>query len=243
MADAVEMREHRHTRVVLHPLDQALASARHDHVDKARGAQHGADRLAVLGRHQLHGLRRHAGAGEPFGQGSMDRAVGMHRFAPAAQQHGIARAHAQGRGIGSHIGAAFIDDAYEADGNAYPREPEPAGYGAGVNHFTHRVRQGSDRLDPGGDPFKPLLVQRKPVEHGGGEPTRPARLEIALVGGEYLRALGTKRACRRAERRSLLIVGHPREPALGCAPGAGKLPDEADGIVGCYRCSRHGESP
>ena len=88
-------------------------------------------------------------------------------------------------------------------------------------------------------------VPRRPKYSYGMAYTEDNRSEAfgQLVGGEYLRALGTKRACRRAERRSLLIVGHPREPALGCAPGAGKLPDEADGIVGCYRCSRHGESP
>ena len=35
VADAFEMREHRHARLVLDALDQALAAARHDHVDRA----------------------------------------------------------------------------------------------------------------------------------------------------------------------------------------------------------------
>ena len=35
VADAFEMREHRHARLGLHARDQALAAARHDHVDRA----------------------------------------------------------------------------------------------------------------------------------------------------------------------------------------------------------------
>ena len=47
MHDAFEMREHRHARLALHPLDQALAAARHDDVERAAEAvEHLADRLA-----------------------------------------------------------------------------------------------------------------------------------------------------------------------------------------------------
>ena len=35
VADAFEMREHRHARLLLHALDEALAAARHDHIDGA----------------------------------------------------------------------------------------------------------------------------------------------------------------------------------------------------------------
>jgi hypothetical protein len=56
VTDAVEVREHRHPGIVLHPGDEALAAARHDHVDQPRRAQHRADRLAVLRRHQLDRL-------------------------------------------------------------------------------------------------------------------------------------------------------------------------------------------
>ena len=47
MHDAFEMREHRHARLALHPIDQALAAARHDDVERAAEAlQHLADRRA-----------------------------------------------------------------------------------------------------------------------------------------------------------------------------------------------------
>ena len=47
MHDAFEMGEHRHARLALNPLDQALSAARHDDVERAAEAlQHLADRLA-----------------------------------------------------------------------------------------------------------------------------------------------------------------------------------------------------
>ena len=54
VADAFEMGEHRHARFLLHARDQALAAARHDHVDGAVEArEHHPDRRAVARRHQL----------------------------------------------------------------------------------------------------------------------------------------------------------------------------------------------
>ena len=54
VADAFEMGEHRHARFLLHARDQALAAARHDHVDRAvEPGEHHADRGAVARRHQL----------------------------------------------------------------------------------------------------------------------------------------------------------------------------------------------
>ena len=51
VADAFEVREHRHARFRLHARDQALAAARHDHVDGAvEAGQHQPDRGAVARR-------------------------------------------------------------------------------------------------------------------------------------------------------------------------------------------------
>jgi hypothetical protein len=61
MADAFEMREDRHARLVLHALDQAFAAARHDDVEisvEARSII--ADRGAVGRRHQLDRILRQA---------------------------------------------------------------------------------------------------------------------------------------------------------------------------------------
>ena len=60
VADAFEMREHRHARLRLHARDQALAAARHDHVDRAvEAGEHHPDRGAVARRHERdRGLRQ-----------------------------------------------------------------------------------------------------------------------------------------------------------------------------------------
>ncbi len=63
VADAFEMREHRHARFRLHARDQILAAARHDHVDGAvEPRQHHADRGAVARRHEPD---RRLAAGRP----------------------------------------------------------------------------------------------------------------------------------------------------------------------------------
>ena len=62
VADALEMREHRHPRLRLHARDQALAAARHDDVDRAVEArEHHPDRGALARRHQRDGGLRQGG--------------------------------------------------------------------------------------------------------------------------------------------------------------------------------------
>ena len=62
MANAFEMRKHRHTRLILHTRDKAFSATRHNHVDRAvQAAQHVAHRLTVARRHKLNGSLRQAG--------------------------------------------------------------------------------------------------------------------------------------------------------------------------------------
>ncbi len=67
VAVAVQMGDDGDAALVLHPLDQALAAARHDDVDEVVEAQHLADRGAVGGRHKLDGLRRQIGRAQAVG--------------------------------------------------------------------------------------------------------------------------------------------------------------------------------
>jgi hypothetical protein len=62
--DPVEMREHRHARLVLNAGDQPLAAARNDDVDQTLRAEQRADRGAILCRHQLHRIGGQSGLGE-----------------------------------------------------------------------------------------------------------------------------------------------------------------------------------
>ena len=66
MDDAFEMREHRHARLALHPIDQALAAARHDDVERpAEAVQHLADRFARSEGRARNGRLGQAGRPRP----------------------------------------------------------------------------------------------------------------------------------------------------------------------------------
>ena len=70
MAVAVEMGEDRHARLALDARDQALAAARHDHVDAAVEArQHLADGGAVARRHELDRVAGQAGRAQALRAG------------------------------------------------------------------------------------------------------------------------------------------------------------------------------
>ena len=76
MADAFEVSEHRHARLGLHPADQILAAARHDHVDGAiEAGQHHADRFTIAGRDERDGRGGQPGFDQTFDQRGMDRAA------------------------------------------------------------------------------------------------------------------------------------------------------------------------
>ena len=142
VTNAVQMGQHRHPRIGLHPGDQAFSPARHDHVDEASGRQHGPHHGAVLRGHQLHRISRRPRCRQTPGQRRQNRPVGMHRLAAPAQQHGIARAQTQGGGIGRHIGAAFINDADQANGHSHPAQAQTIGATGLVDDLPHGIGQG-----------------------------------------------------------------------------------------------------
>ena len=238
VADAVEVGEHRHAGVVLHPLDQALAAARHDHVDQPGRAQHRADRLAVLRRHQLDRFGGHPARSQPFGQRGMDRPVRMDRLAAAAQQHRIARPHAQRGGVGGNVGAAFVDDPDQPDRDAHPRQVEPAGH---RRMRRSPRRPGRAARQPPRPPRRcPRAVLRRAAAGracaGVSPRASPAAMSRALAARI---AAASRRRTRAAEaqRGGLRGVVHPRQHALRRAPGAGEVGDKQSrnrrkGLVG-----------
>ncbi len=91
VADAFEMREHRHAGLGLHAGDEALAAARHDHVDGAVEArQHVADGVAIGGRHQLDRGLGQLGCAQALDQAGVDARRRMPALGAAAQDRGVA---------------------------------------------------------------------------------------------------------------------------------------------------------
>ena len=85
MADTFQVRKYRYACFRLHALDQALAAARYDDVDRAvETAEHHADGDAVARRHQLDGGFRQAGLAETECDRRVDGTAGMGRVRAAA---------------------------------------------------------------------------------------------------------------------------------------------------------------
>ena len=119
MADAFEMREHRHARFRLHARDQAFSAARHDDIDIAvEAGEHHADSGAVAGRDKLDRGFGQAGLAQALlNAACMARLV--RRVGAAAQNGGVAGFQAERAGVGGHVGAALVNDADDAERHAY----------------------------------------------------------------------------------------------------------------------------
>ena len=179
VADALQVREHRHPRLGLHPRHQPLAAARHDDVDGATQAgQHGADRGAVAGGHQLDGVGGQAGLLEAAHQGAMDGGGRAQAFGAAAQDGGVAGLEAQRAGVGGDVGPALIDHADHPDRHPHPLDGEAVGPGPGRQHRADRVLEPGDHVEPGGDGLDP---RRGRAPAGRGTPCRRRRFRAAAM--------------------------------------------------------------
>ena len=167
MADAFEMGEHRHPRLRLHARDQALAAARHDHVDGAAQARRASAPTAarsVVGTSWIASSGRPA-ARQPLDQAGVDRARRMRRLSepprritalPALRQSAPASAVTLGR--------LSIDDADDAERRAHALDVQPVG-----PRPIRRSRRRPDRAArrsramPSAMPAMRAGVERQPV--------------------------------------------------------------------------------
>ena len=116
MHDPLEMREHRHARLALHPLHQALAAARHDHVKRAvETSQHFGDRLARRERREADRGFGKPRLLQPRDETGVDRLRGVETVGAAAQHHRVAALQAKRAGVRGDVRPAFVDDADDAE--------------------------------------------------------------------------------------------------------------------------------
>ena len=121
VADAFEVREDRHARLLLHARDQALAAARHDHVDSAVEAAR-ASRRRRRGRSSARaGSRPPAGrlrAGPRRGRrGSRGRAQSVSE--PPRRMAALPALRQSAPGVGGDVRPALEDHADHADRRAH----------------------------------------------------------------------------------------------------------------------------
>ena len=241
--DPVQMGQHRHPRIGLDPCHQALAPARHDHINQPGGGQHCADCSAVLRRDQLHCLGRNPLGGEPCDHRGVDGVIGMDRLGAAAQQHGIARADTQCRCIGGYVGAAFIDDPDQPDRYADPRQGKAIGPSCAVDYLTDRIGQNRDLCHAVRHRREPRGIEPEPVEQRIAEAPSRASCHIAHIGRENRRSSCAQGSGRRNQRCGFLFVAQPREHALGCPASVGEPRDQRFGAFGGEVLRGHADGP
>ena len=142
VADAFEMREDRHPRLLLHPRDEALAAARHDHVEIA--VEPGSMAPTARGRGSARaGSRRPAGRPAPaLPHGVGDGLRRAEALRAGAQDRGVAGLQAERARIGRHVGTALEDDADHAERR---RDPLDLRGRSGARRWRARARP--DRAD------------------------------------------------------------------------------------------------
>ncbi len=247
VAVAVEMGEHRKAGLGLHPGDEILAAARHDDVDHAvEAGEHLAHRRAVAGRHQLDGALGEAGLREAGGERGVDRARRPQAVRAAAQDRGIAGLEAERAGIGGDVGAAFIDDADDAERHAdaldfHAVRPLPGG-----RDRADGIGEVGDDLEPGRDGRDPLFIEREPVEKRRRS-ARLARLsEVLGIGGEDRGGAAAQRLRHAPERVILFGRRRERQTARGgprlrphVAHHCGEVADPFDTLEICTHVDIH----
>ena len=166
VVETFQVAQHRGAGFGLDAGDQALAAAWDDQVDGlVQAREEGADGGAVGGLDDLDGGGGKASGLQTAFYRSVKRQVGVDALRPAAQDHRIARAHAQRRGVGGHVRAAFIDHGDDADRGADAADVQAIGPGPAGGGDADRIGDGGHGLDPGGDLFQPRLVQGQAIQH------------------------------------------------------------------------------
>jgi hypothetical protein len=152
-------------------------------------------------------------------------AVRLERLGAAAQDAGVARFHAQRRGVGGHVGAGLVDDADDADRHAHPRHFDagraldaPGDLPDGVGELRHL-------LDALGHLLDELRRQRQPVDECGVGAVFPCLSDIGAVGGKNCLRAGPDVLRHGGESAILLLGFGAGQRACGSARRAAQLAD------------------
>ena len=213
VVDAFEMREHRHARFRLDAGDQALAAARHDHVDAAvQSGQQQADRGAVAGRHQRDRGLRQIGFAQSLRQAIVDRAAGAETVGAAAQDHRVAGFQAQHAGVGGDIGAAFEDHGDDAERHAHALDDHAVRPLPALGDDADRIGNRAHGRDAVGHRIDARLRQRQPVDEGRSSRRRARLRDILGIGREDFMRMAADGALHRG-KRVVLLLGRSQAPA------------------------------
>ena len=178
------MFDHGHLAALGHRTDKALASAGHAKVDILRKRKKGGNGFAVGGGNDLDGVDREAG--QRFDGGvehdAGDGLVGVDGLLAAAEDRRVAALEAETRGVGRHVGARFVDDDDDADGDGEFPQYQSVGADPFVEQFAGRIGQGGHFTESAGHGGDAFVVQVQAIEHRGAETGLRAVLHVDGVG-------------------------------------------------------------
>ena len=204
VANAIQVLDHRHPGFFDQARDQALATARHDHIDILRHGDELADRRAVCGGHHLHGVGRQASIGQTFLDERGQRAVRFDRLGAAAQNGRVARLDAKRRGIHRHVRTRLIDDADHAQRHTHLADLDAGRAELHVADLADGVRQRGDLLQASGHGIDGAVGEREAVDEGSILAVSAGALDVAGVDLFELGSIATDGGCNMQQRAVLL---------------------------------------
>ena len=235
MAVAVQVLDDRHARLAADALDQALAAARDDDVDRLGRGDQVPDRGAVGGLHELHAVGGQAG----FEQGALhqlpQREVGVDRLRAAAQDAGVAALDRERRGFDRHVGAALVDHAEDAQRHPHLADRNAARPLAQVDDLADRVGHRGDLLAAFGHGVDDLRRELEAVDHRGSETRGLCGFDVALVGRVQRGAFAAQQARQRRQGCVARRRRRRRHARAGRACGGAHVGDRGLEIGGAHR--------
>ena len=133
------MFEYRYARTLFNGADQTLAAPGNHQIYIFILLQKFRYCGAVIGVDQLNGIGGQTGFHSRAAHSFCQYQIGTQRFGAAFQDHSIAAFDRHGSGVGSYIGARFIDHCQYADGYSYFLHLQTAGHNVFFQNFAHRI--------------------------------------------------------------------------------------------------------
>ncbi len=159
---------------------------------------------------------------KPLGQRGMDRARRAMAVGAAAQDHGVAGFQGQRAGVGGDVRPALVDHADDAERHFHALDGHAVRPRPGFGDPADRIGEPAHHVEAFGHRLDALVVQRQPVERGGGQARGLAVGEVVGVGGEDVGSgwRGSRPPCRRARGFSASVEASAstRAAALALRP-------------------------
>ena len=202
VAVAVEVLQDRHLGFARDPLDQALAAARDDQVDRLGRRDQVADGGAVGVSTSCTASGGRPASAERRLDHPAERDVRRQRLRAAAQDAGVAALDRQRRRLDRHVRPALVDHREDADRHAHAADADAARLLAQLDDRADRVGHRRDLLAADGDGLERGGVELESIDQRRGEAGGARRIDVAGIGS---RSAGALSRSRRASARSAAL--------------------------------------